>query len=343
MKLGLTFGTYAPLHHGQQAVIEAGLAEMDALLVLIYDPPETPPAPLAVRAGWLRSLYQSARVVEAWTSPAGVDDLPDWVAAQQRRLERAGGGRSITHVFSRGPAGGPVSRALGAIDRRLDWPGPAGRLSAAAIRRDPFQYRAHMAPLVYQDLISNVVFLGAPSSGKTTLAERLAQVFDTQWMPEYGREYWEAHQVQRRLTAAQLFEIAQEHLKRETDRLAAANRYLFTDTNAITTATFARYYHGQVEPRLAALAAQAVTRYDLVFVCDIDIPYADTWDRSGVVNRRVFQRQVLADLHERKVPYRLLSGPLEDRVTQVRGMLQRFHKYMNVLAPADRYDPHFQR
>ena len=30
-------------------------------------------------------------------------------------------------------------------------------------------------------------------------------------MPEYGREYWEAHQSQRRLTLAQLVEVAQGH------------------------------------------------------------------------------------------------------------------------------------
>jgi HTH-type transcriptional repressor of NAD biosynthesis genes len=113
--------------------------------------------------------------------------------------------------------------------------------------------------------------------------------------------------------------------------LEQANRYLFTDTNAITTATFARYYHGEVSPRLAELADQAVTRYDLVFLCDIDIPYDDTWDRSGEVKRAVFQRQVISDLLQRKIPFFLLRGTLDERVAQVHHLLQRYHKYMNVL------------
>jgi len=175
-----------------------------------------------------------------------------------------------------------MSRALGAVDRRVDEARRIVPVSGRDIRRDPFPHRAYVPARVYRDLIANIVFLGAPSTGKTSIAERLARVFETQWMPEYGREYWEKHQVDRRLSAEQLVEIAEGHVEREDALLAQSNRYLFTDTNAITTATFARYYHGTVSPRLAELAAQ---RYDLVFVCDIDIPYDDTWDRSGEVNR----------------------------------------------------------
>jgi nicotinamide riboside kinase len=73
-----------------------------------------------------------------------------------------------------------------------------------------------------------------------------------------------------------------------------------------------------------------VTRYDLVFVCDVDIPYDDTWDRSGEVCRAAFQRQVIADLVQRKVPFVMLRGTLEERVARVRDVLGGFHRYMNV-------------
>ena len=137
--------------------------------------------------------------------------------------------------------------------------------------------------------------------------------------------------MDRRLRAEQFVEIAERHLAQEEALLVQSNRYLFTDTNAITTATFARYYHGTVSPRLAELAARAAMRYDLVFVCDIDIPYDDTWDRSGEVNRFAFQQQVIADLNERKVPFIMLRGTLQDRVSQVQAILNRFQKYMNPL------------
>lgn len=74
-------------------------------------------------------------------------------------------------------------------------------------------------------------------------------------MPEYGREYWEQHQVNRRLTPAQLVEIAKGHLQREAALFYQAHQYLFVDTNAITTYMFALSYHGRVLPRLAELGA----------------------------------------------------------------------------------------
>ena len=100
--------------------------------------------------------------------------------------------------------------------------------------------------------------------------------------------------------------------------LEQSNRYLFTDTNAITTLTFARQYHGRVDPRLNELANRAVTRYDLVFVCDLDFPHEDTWDRSGEVSRAAFQAQVIGDLNGRKVPFIMLRGSVEERVARVR-------------------------
>jgi HTH-type transcriptional repressor of NAD biosynthesis genes len=74
-------------------------------------------------------------------------------------------------------------------------------------------HREHVPPLVYRDLIANVVFLGAPCRGKTTITECLAHDFGTRWMPEYGRQYWEEHQVDRRLSPAQFVQIAEGHFQ----------------------------------------------------------------------------------------------------------------------------------
>ena len=199
MTRGLTLGKYAPLHRGHQLVIETALAEMDETLVIVYDAPETTSVPLAVRSGWIRTLYPSVRVIEAWDGPTEVGYTAELMRAHERYVIDALGIGGITHFYSSEPYGEHMSRALGAIDRRVDEARRRVPVSARDVRRDPFAHREYVHPLVYRDLIVNVALLGAPSSGKTTLAERLAREFDTQWMPEYGREYWEKHQVDRRL------------------------------------------------------------------------------------------------------------------------------------------------
>jgi NadR type nicotinamide-nucleotide adenylyltransferase len=345
-RTGLTLGKYAPLHRGHQRVIETALAEMDHLIILIYDCPDVCPWPLNVRARWLRDLYPRTEVVECWDGPTEMGDTPRIREIHETYLRNRLSGRTITHFYSSEFYGDHVSRSLGAVNRLVDPDRVHIPVSGTDIRADPFARRSFLHPRVYRDLILNVVFLGAPSTGKTTLAGELARVHKTVWMPEYGRTYWDRHQKDRRLTREQLVEIAQGHLKREEALLERANRYLFTDTNALTTRLFSLYYHESAAPPLCRLADEAAGRYDLVFLCDTDIPYHDTWDRSGDVNRRLFQNRIIGDLRARKIPYLTLGGSVRERTAAVNRILSGFRKYDNIAEtiyslknPADRYTP----
>ena len=77
MRIGLTLGKFAPLHKGHQFLIERALAETDHLIVIVYDSPEITTIPLSVRAGWIRKLYPSVEVLEAWDGPTIVGDTPE--------------------------------------------------------------------------------------------------------------------------------------------------------------------------------------------------------------------------------------------------------------------------
>ncbi|MNP70380.1 hypothetical protein D3C76_1666060 [compost metagenome] len=70
-------------------------------------------------------------------------------------------------------------------------------------------------------------------------------------------------------------------------------------------------------------------RYDLFFLCEDDIPYDDTWDRSGEQKRSVFHKQIIADLKERRIPYIILRGSLEERMKKVDEVLSRFQPFSN--------------
>lgn len=326
---GLTLGKFAPLHIGHQLLIETALSEMERLTVIVYDCPEVTAVPLTVRSGWIRSLYPTVQVIEAWDGPAEVGDTPEIRQMHEDYVIQRLGVRGITHFYSSEFYGEHMSRALHAVNRLVDPNRKSIPVSGSQIRQDPFSWRRSIHPFVYRDLITNVVFVGAPSTGKTTLAARMAEEMDTLWMSEYGREYWERHQVNRRLSLQQLVEIAEGHLQREEVLLLEANRYLFVDTNATTTYIFSQHYHGQAAPRLVELAQQAARRYDLVFLCDTDIPFDDTWDRSGDVNREVMQRRIVSDLVLRRIPYFIVRGDLEERIATVKRVLARYQKYMN--------------
>lgn len=322
VRTGLTLGKFAPLHRGHQLLIERAMEENDQVIVMIYDCPETTSIPLPVRAGWVRRLYPAVEVIEAWGGPREVGDSPDIKRRHESYILTTLAGRNVDAFYSSEFYGEHVSRALGAEDCRVDPDRATFPVSGTAVRGNPFGYRQFIDPLVYRDLITKVVFLGAPSTGKTSLAETMAREFQTVWMPEYGRDYWEAHQVDRRLTQEQLVEIAEGHLEREQQRIQQADRFLFVDTDARTTRIFSLYYHEAVHPRLEELANMASTRYDVVFLCGDDIPYDDSWDRSGEVNRAWMQQQIQSDLIERGDAYISLTGSLEERIAKIRRSLQ---------------------
>jgi len=330
MQRGLTLGKFAPFHRGHQMLVETALAEVDELVVMVYDTNLTE-VPLQVRAGWIKELYPTVRIIEAWDGPEGYGDTPEIRCEQETYILNMLGGLRITHFYSSEFYGDHVSRALGAIDRRVDEARKIVPTSGSTLRADYFSGRHFIAPSVYADLITRICFMGAPSTGKTTLVRAMAQRHKTEWMPEYGAEYWHERQVDRRITLEQFEEIAPEHNRREDALVLQSRRYLFCDTNPITTYVFAKDYHGIAGPVLTRLANEAEKRYDLFFLCDTDIPYDDTWDRSGDQKRKWFQNQIVSDLAERRVPFFRVAGTLEQRIEQVDAVLHQHSKFCNVL------------
>ena len=327
-RTGLTLGKYAPFHKGHEYVIRTMLEEMDEAVVVIYDTPVTP-VPLQVRAGWIRQLFPQAKVIEAWDGPDGYSSERAFEIIQEQYILNLLNGRRIDAFYCSEFYGAHMARALGAVDRRVDEAREAVPVSGTMIRANPYQHRQYLSAAVYRDLIVKAVFLGAMSTGKSTLTEALAGRYGTAFASEYGRDYWTEHQVDRRISLEAFDEIALGHLAREEAAFQAADRYCFVDTNAITTYMFALDYHGRAPELLTRLALGNASRYDLFFLCGDDIPYDDTWDRSGDQKRQVFQKQIEADLRARRLPYIPLRGSLEARMDRVAEVLAKFRPYDN--------------
>lgn len=167
------------------------------------------------------------------------------------------------------------------------------------------------------DMIKKIVFLGGPSTGKTTLCETLAEDLNTITVAEYGREYWIEHQIDRRLSPEQLLHVAQTQNRWEDEALDKANKVLLCDTNAFTTWHFALHYHGSALVELTKLANECWGRYELVVLCGDEIPYDDTWERSGDANRHEFQTFIKQYLVTNNIKHIYVSGSVAQRKNAV--------------------------
>ena len=84
-----------------------------------------------------------------------------------------------------------------------------------------------------------------------------------------------------------------------------------------------------IHPNTAEQLSGADFDGDIFFLCDDDIPYDDTWDRSGDQKRKIFHKQIMADLKMRRIPYIVLRGSVEQRAEKVESVLKRFKKFSN--------------
>ena len=144
--------------------------------------------------------------------------------------------------------------------------------------------------------MQRVVLLGGESSGKTTLAQALAQAEGTVWVPEYGRERWE--QRAGRLTLEDLVDIGRIQIEREQALLSQASRLLVCDTSPLTTLGYAQWMFNAQPP---ALQEAAQHRYDLVVLCAPDFGFV----QDGTRRDAAFQREQQAwdpDDQKRSLP-----------------------------------------
>jgi nicotinamide riboside kinase len=170
--------------------------------------------------------------------------------------------------------------------------------------------------------VERVVFVGAESTGKSTLSEYLARAYDTVAVPEIGRFIWE--EKEGRLGPADYVDIAIKHRAAEDEAMAQARRWLFVDTNALTTLLLGIEFRqvGESPPAdLLRCADECRERYAHTFVCADDIPYEEQAVRENEAWRGRIQQLVLRDLAARGIPYTVVRGSVEERAWQVRRVL----------------------
>lgn len=161
--------------------------------------------------------------------------------------------------------------------------------------------------------IIKIALFGPESTGKTTLAQQLADHFQTNWAPEFAREYLEEKLEKTGLTCEpeDLIPIAIGQTKAENEALLTANQFLFCDTCLLLTKVYSEIYYDFCDPELQKAATEH--QYDLFFLTGIDIPWkADKLRDRPQQREETFQtfRNALLDLNK---PYITLTGDTESR------------------------------
>jgi NadR type nicotinamide-nucleotide adenylyltransferase len=139
--------------------------------------------------------------------------------------------------------------------------------------------------------LTRVVVTGSESTGKTTLARDLAMHFSVQWVAEQARSY--AERVSRELNADDVAPIASEQITAEdaatTEAARRGDRWLFLDTDLLSTVVYARHYYGSCPAWIEAEARARLA--DLYLVADVDLD----WQPDEVRDRPQARDQLHAE------------------------------------------------
>jgi nicotinamide riboside kinase len=201
-----------------------------------------------------------------------------------------------------------------------------------------------LAPL--RTRVGLTVCLNGPEcTGKTTLAERLAVLFDAPWVPEFAREY--ALLVARPLTFDDVEPIARGQMALE-DALSAGvgsrgsgvggqlpdsdnrqpttdnrrqisdprpptpdSRLIIRDTDLISTVVYSRYYYGHC-PEWIEREAET-RRADLYLLTDIDVPWTADGVRDTAAARAALHGQFATTLTNYGANFTNIRGDWEAR------------------------------
>ncbi|HEX8253824.1 MAG TPA: ATP-binding protein [Thermoanaerobaculia bacterium] len=162
---------------------------------------------------------------------------------------------------------------------------------------------------------ARICLIGPESTGKTTIAERLARELGAAYVPEYARTYAEPRGNV--LSAADVEPIARGEIA-NIDRAANVPRVIL-DTDLISTVVYARHYYGACPQWIEEEARRR--RADLYLLLDTDVEWlpGPARDSGGDAREDLFDA-FRAALDEFETRWQIVSGTFEERWAEIRAL-----------------------
>jgi len=329
-KVGMYGGKFLPCPHMGHvySMIRASTMVDELHVIVSYDEDhekklceggKIPHIPYRVRLRWWSQLTKDlphVHVHAVYEQQTG--DISDW----ERGAEgiKAAIAKPIDTVFSSEHAYTDIFRNLypNAQHIVIDANRISYSISGTKLRTEGVMKHWDMLPeIVKPHFVKKVVVVGTESCGKSTLVRNLANLYNTTYVEEWGRTYYERLGSCEDITLPDDYpEIAFEHKYHEKVQGSKANKVVFIDTEAIVTQYYSILY---LNKRHAVLDEVARTQqYDLWLFLEPDVKWVNDGTRSfGDQQVREKNNALLKGLlDEFGIPYKTISGNYQQRLEQ---------------------------
>lgn len=321
-KKGLVLGKFMPLHTGHVAMIEFALQHCEVLVVMLCVSDKEPISG-ALRKTWLDTTFRNNDRVEIALVEYDEAVLPN-SSVSSREISALWADYIGVHfpgigIFvSSEPYGEYVAEWLGIEHRCFDQERKLFPVAASAILRNPFLHWSYIAEPARPWFVKKICISGSESTGKSTLAERLAHYFETAFVPEMAREVIETTDE---VVFDDLLKIATLHAATINERLPLANKILICDTDVNITKSYARYLFNQ--PLIVPEWIDAANQFHLHLFLDTDCPYVQDGTRLSEAERNALSGYHEKQLQENGIAYVKIGGSWEERFERAKAVIKK--------------------
>lgn len=321
MKVGMYGGKFLPFHNGHANMINLCAEQVDKLYVVVSSSERRDRSicardsikymPGEVRASWIgrwsnsRDSIVVLNIVDEW----GEEDY-DWWKGAEMIVEAIP--EKITHIFSSEPDYDKFFRNFyNAEHRVLDPKRSKVPISATEIRQNLVDNIDHLPYYVASFFVKKIAIVGTESCGKSTLAEKLAKYYKTEFVPEAGRYFCDEYSNQ--LTVEMFDDIAMMHPIAVKVKNEHANHLLFIDSEAVITQYYLNMYFGETSSLIDEIIKKQ--DFDLVLYLEPDVPWVDDGIRfAGKEEERKKNNVYLKELYAiYGIQYKIIDGDWEER------------------------------
>lgn len=159
--------------------------------------------------------------------------------------------------------------------------------------------------------IIKIAIIGAESTGKSTLAKQLAAHFNTVYVSEYARDYFDEHTIEN--YSINVFDIIySKQINNETEAEKKAKRFLFCDTTLITGKIWSEEIFNKTAPFIEEHLPKI--NYALYLVTNNEVPWEKDHQRKNPHNREELLQRNLDELKKLNATYKVVEGMNEARL-----------------------------
>lgn len=237
------------------------------------------------------------------TMPEEPEDHPDFWSKWVRQISLHSRTRAGDILFASETYGHQLAEEIGCEFVTCNTYRETVNISGSRVRETPFDHFKEILPPAQQLFRKTVTIFGPESTGKTTLAKKLASTVPGHFVPEWAREYLEL-QASPETTEERMQTIVYGQMAvQEAVHRFEGKPFIFQDTDLLSTIGFYELYKMESLP-----AERAFIPADHYLLMKDNVPFVPDALRYGVTKRESDYKFWEGLLKEAKLPYTIIDA-----------------------------------